>query len=86
MSNLNSGTSEREYVLGTHAVSYTHLDVYKRQPRIGAPRPRFGSIRLWRIPEFPNYLVVYGVTNQGIDVLRVLHARRNLEALLDDLP
>lgn len=64
----------------------TAVDRLVRMPRIGAPRPRFGSIRLWRIPEFPNYLVVYGVTNQGIDVLRVLHARRNLEALLDDLP
>jgi len=43
---------------------------------------RLQSLRSWRIRGFENWLVFYRVTEEGIEVVRVLHGARDLEALL----
>lgn len=57
-------------------------------PEIGPMRhfrhPRLVNIRMWPIPGFQNYLIFYRITTQEIQVLRVLHAVRDLEPLLEE--
>ena len=56
-----------------------------RMPYMGASRsfrnPRFAGVRMWRVKEFENYLIFYRPLNGGIEVLRVLHGAREIEAL-----
>lgn len=58
------------------------------QPQIGWRRD-FGahipeSVRFFRIRGFERLLVVYRPTEEGVDILRVLHSSRDLDALLSD--
>jgi toxin ParE1/3/4 len=39
------------------------------------------GIRVWAVRGFRNHLVFYRPTEQGIDVVRVLHGARDIEAL-----
>jgi toxin ParE1/3/4 len=55
-------------------------------PRIGSTR-RFGSSRARNIRQFPvksyeDYLIFYIPAEDGIDVLRVLHGKRDIESIL----
>jgi len=53
------------------------------QPRIGSPRYArlLRGLRFWKVNRFP-YLVFYVDQPDHIDVLRVLHASRDLPAAL----
>jgi toxin ParE1/3/4 len=42
---------------------------------------RLGDLRSWRVKGFSNYLVFYQPIEHGIQVIRVLHGAKNLEAL-----
>lgn len=57
-------------------------------PGIGSPRefknPRLSGARVWPVPGFRNHLVFYQVTDEGIQVLRVLHAARDIPGLLEE--
>ena len=55
-------------------------------PQMGSAR-RFRreglkGLRLWRVPRFPKYLIVYRPQKDGIEIIRVLHGARNIERLL----
>jgi len=53
-------------------------------PLMGRARSELGnSVRSWPIS---NYLVFYRPRPDGIDLLRVLHGARDLEALFEDAP
>ena len=56
-------------------------------PYLGAQltphRPAFGHFRRWPIRGFENYLVVYRPIADGIEVIRVLHGARDIEALFE---
>lgn len=45
-------------------------------------RPELDGVRVWQIPRFKNYLIFYRPIDGGIEVLRVIHAARDLESLL----
>lgn len=55
-------------------------------PEIGVRREhshsRLEGLRMWPIPDFPNHLIFYLVTKQGIEVVRLLHAARDVSRLL----
>ncbi|WP_197456104.1 type II toxin-antitoxin system RelE/ParE family toxin [Stieleria neptunia] len=42
------------------------------------------DLRIWRINGFPNQLILYRVSDSEILIVRVLHAARDLDVLLDD--
>jgi len=42
------------------------------------------GLRVWPIKAFENYLIFYQPTDAGIDVVRVIHAARDIEALFSD--
>lgn len=43
--------------------------------------PRLAGVRRWRIRGFNSYLVFYRALDQGIEVIRVFHGARDIEAL-----
>lgn len=55
-------------------------------PLIGSARRfrsrRLAGVRLWPIPDFDAYLIIYRPMEDGVDVSRVLHGARDLLALL----
>ncbi len=58
-----------------------------RQPLLGAEyvtkNPRLNGIRVFRVKKFPNHLAFYFPREDGIEIVRVLHGARDLEAALD---
>ncbi|MEG3861553.1 type II toxin-antitoxin system RelE/ParE family toxin [Microcoleus sp. herbarium12] len=42
------------------------------------------DIRQYQIKEFKSYLIFYRSVETGIEILRVLHGMRDLEAILDE--
>ena len=42
------------------------------------------GVRVWQVRGFENYLVFYQPTQRGIEVIRLLHAARDIEGILAD--
>ncbi|MCC7142211.1 MAG: type II toxin-antitoxin system RelE/ParE family toxin [Candidatus Eisenbacteria bacterium] len=59
-----------------------------QMPGLGAPRASLNAslltLRMWPIPDFSKVLIFYLETADGIEVVRVLHASRDRERILDD--
>ena len=55
-------------------------------PGMGATRqyddPDLEGVRMWAITGFPSHLIFYRQLGDGIEVIRVLHAKRDIEAIL----
>jgi toxin ParE1/3/4 len=43
------------------------------------------GLRWWRVKGFKRYIIFYRPSLQGIEVLRVLHAARDIEGILENL-
>jgi toxin ParE1/3/4 len=43
-------------------------------------RPSLAGLRVWQVQGFENYLVFYRPIDRGIEVVRVLHAARDIAA------
>lgn len=61
--------------------------VLARSPLHGHVRPALTSlpVRFWTVPRYPNYVIVYRPDSNPVQILRVLHGRRNLKKLLREL-
>ena len=59
-------------------------------PELGARRtyrhPNLTGLRMWRIRGFRESLIFYRPTKEGIEVVRALHAKRDLQGLLEGEP
>ncbi len=57
-------------------------------PEIGAVYPtkndRLSGLRVFRVKGFPNHLVFYLERQNGIEIVRVVHGARDLDAALQD--
>ena len=55
-------------------------------PGLGSPKSfrsrRLAGIRSWRVQGFPKQLILYRSTDNGIEVLAIVHGARNLPWLL----
>ena len=62
------------------------LDKLARMPGMGEPREspntRLAGLRLWRIDGFPNHLIFYRPIKGVIEVVRILHGARDVNAVL----
>ena len=58
-----------------------------RMPGMGEQRetanPRLAGLRVWRIEGFANHLIIYRPIDGGIEIIRVLHAARDIDAVLE---
>ena len=61
-------------------------DILADMPEMGslwkAEDPRFEGIRYFPIPRYPNYVIFYRPLPDGVEILRILHGARDLEAIL----
>jgi toxin ParE1/3/4 len=64
------------------------LSAYKRiaeMPESGSPRsyegPDYRNLRMWLVPGFPNHLIFYRIRDARIEIVRVLHAARDIEQI-----
>lgn len=57
-------------------------------PFIGNQRdyknPRFQNIRMWRVKGYPNYLIFYLVTDDRIEIIRMVHSSRDLDEMFGE--
>jgi plasmid stabilization system protein ParE len=56
-----------------------------RHPRMGTRRQDVTTlpVRFWTITEFPNYVIVYRPETIPLQVVAVLHARRDLKRVME---
>ncbi len=40
-------------------------------------------VRFWTITKFPNYVIIYRPETKPLQVIAILHGRRNLKEVLD---
>lgn len=61
------------------------LERIEQMPYIGSPRrfrsSRIRDLRQWPVSGFDDFLIFYRVTSERVDVHRILHARRDLDAV-----
>jgi toxin ParE1/3/4 len=50
----------------------------------GFTNPEVAQVRQYPVKGFPNYLILYQLTEESIDIIRVLHGARNLELTLSE--
>jgi toxin ParE1/3/4 len=64
------------------------FELLAKSPQIGAIYPtknaRLGGLRVFRIKGFPNHLTFYLERQDGIEIVRVVHGARDLDAALQD--
>ncbi|MGH9769536.1 MAG: type II toxin-antitoxin system RelE/ParE family toxin [Blastocatellia bacterium] len=57
-------------------------------PLMGSPRPdlaaEISDLRQWRIKGFEDYLIFYRPLPDGVEIIRVLHGKRNIPTILSD--
>ena len=46
--------------------------------------PQTVGLRVWQIQGFKNHLIFYRPTDEGIDVVRVIHAARDIQGIFSD--
>jgi plasmid stabilization system protein ParE len=57
-----------------------------RHPRLGSKRVEITSrpLRFWPVTRFSNFIIVYLPETKPLQVVAVLHAKRNIKALLEE--
>lgn|SRR5580692_10027578 len=57
-----------------------------RHPMLGSRRAEITSlpVRFWAVTRFPNYIVVYRPETKPLQVVTVLHGRRDIKAFLSE--
>lgn len=53
-------------------------------PHAGSPRPQWGEGM--RVVIFEKYLIIHRVRNDAVQILRILHGARDIDALLAEEP
>ena len=71
------------------------IDAWLKEVRLLAEHPFLGRVRRFRIPgvrswqvghPFENYLIFYHVTEQAVEIVRVLHGAMDLESIFREAP
>jgi plasmid stabilization system protein ParE len=57
-----------------------------RHPLLGSKRSEITSLplRFWTVTRYPNFIVVYRPDTEPLQVVAVLHGKRNLKAILEE--
>lgn len=63
-------------------------DALADMPEIGhrweSEDQRLQDVRVWHVQEFENWLIFYRVTENDVDILRVIHGARDIAAISGD--
>jgi plasmid stabilization system protein ParE len=57
-----------------------------RHPMIGSKRTDITPlpVRFWTVTKFPNFIIVYRPDTKPVQVVAVLHGKRNIQAILKE--
>ena len=70
--------------LAAHGAYARLLDM----PELGSRRelaiPELNGLRMWPIPAFSNHLIFYRPSDAGVEIVRVLHASRDIPVILEE--
>jgi len=76
------GLELAERMLGALQFSFAEL---ANMPKIGSPcsfkAPSLRSLRRWPVKDFENWLIFYLTTRRGVEIIRVLHGSRDIDAI-----
>jgi toxin ParE1/3/4 len=79
------GLAKAESFLDAAEVSFSNLAL---MPLMGSPRhdlvAEIPDLRQWRIKGFEDYLIFYHPLPDGVEIIRVLHGKRNIPTILSD--
>jgi antitoxin ParD1/3/4 len=61
-------------------------DSLSRQPLLGSKRTDLTllPVRFWTVTRFPNFIVVYRPDTKPLQIVTILHAKRNIPAVLGE--
>lgn len=78
----NASVAVARHFLHAANVSFQAL---AKMPELGAQRtfrnPSFSSVRTWPVKGFERYLIFCRPLTDGVEILRVIHAARDIERL-----
>jgi plasmid stabilization system protein ParE len=66
------------------AAIYDACSVVALAPLSGQVRKHFTNrlVRFWTVQPFPNYIIVYRPETQPLQIIRILHGKRNIQRIL----
>lgn len=71
-----------------HQAAFLAFDRLAAMDEIGTIRqfnnPALADLRFWPIPGFPRYLIFYRPSRGGVEIVRVLHAARDITTIFGD--
>jgi toxin ParE1/3/4 len=75
-----------EAAIRYYEAAFRAFDVLLTNPHIGPARdfenPQLKNIRIWLVKDFEKYLIFYRATDGLVEILRVLHASRDIDGML----
>jgi toxin ParE1/3/4 len=76
-----------ETALRFYDATHSTFEKIAQLPDIGEQRdstnPRLAGLRLWRVEGFEKHLIFYRPSDDGVDIVRVLHGARDIDSTLD---
>src|SRR5258708_24374415 len=71
-----------EAAIRFYEAAFRAFDVLQTNPHIGPARefenPQLTDVRIWLIKDFDKYLIFYRANDGEVEILRVLHAARDI--------
>ncbi len=57
-----------------------------KSPAVGHFRPGFTNrgLRFWTVTDFPNYVIVYRPETKPVEIVAVVHGRRNIRRVMKE--
>lgn len=75
-----------EAAIRFYKAAFRAFEVLQTNPHIGPARdfenPQLKGIRIWLVKGFDKYLIFYRATDERVEILRVLHAARDIDSIL----
>ena len=75
-----------EAAIRFYEAAFRTFDVLLTNPHIGPARdfkdPQLTDVRIWLVKGFDKYLIFYRATDERVEILRVLHAARDIDNIL----
>ena len=77
-----------EAAIRFYEAAFRAFDVLLTNPNIGPARDfenqQLKDIRIWLVKGFEKHLIFYRATDELVEILRVLHAARDIDSILSD--
>jgi toxin ParE1/3/4 len=75
-----------EAAINFYEAAFHALEVLRSNPHIGPARdfkdPSLRGVRIWLVKGFEKYLIFYRATDERVEILRILHAARDIDGIL----